>query len=448
MQIDFTPYKKWVFPHFQYEYRKKYIEGIRYFVDKGGRSSAKSWHKAKKFVKRSFSADTDQIIFQKHLTGANKGTRKLIVQTIKRLGLIDHFEIPKSNYTITNKKTGCVIEFSEFKDEDKIKGAEGFRHYWIDEADQCSYEAFQKIDDTLRSYDDTTGDLTFNPVSPFCWIKTKLIDLVVGDDTCITESYKYYNKIGDEVTIEDYEEYLNDSDLPVIKKVCIGGLWISKERKVAVHHSTYLMNNKLPKNYMEKKDIERLDNFDFWIVNDMGEFGSPEGVVLPNFEIRDFDYSQLDGSSGLDFGWTHPLMLIKSYVSELEKTIYVWGEFGGSKIENESLLEHILKNDYGFVWADSAEPKTINYLKKNGVNIKGVNKSKMTVDEQLKRLQSYKIVSHSENTIFNIQIYLYKYPDNNKKDTPLKENDDGVDALRYSQHSWFMPPTKYQGYRS
>jgi len=437
MKIDFSKLKLWVFFIFVFLFTSKYTTGIRYFIFKGGRSSAKSWHVAMLFVKRSFYKDTDQIIFQKNLTGAEKGTRKLIIQTIRRFGLTSFFYAPKSRYTITNIKTECVIEFAEFKDEDKIKGAEGFRHYWIDEADQCPKESFTKIDDTFRTYEDTTGFLTFNPVSPFVWIKTDFIDPVINNENCIDVEYSYYFKSGDEATESDYDLYLMDSEKnKEVKRLVSWGLWVCKELNTIVHHSTYLVNTKLPISYMKNKILQRTQNFVFWCINDMGEFGSPEGLVLPNFEIRDFDDSQFDYKHGLDWGWTHPFFLLPIHVSESQKEIYVGKEFAGAQLRNSTIIEHIKRNNYGRILADSAEPKSINEFLDAGIDISGVNKSLSTVEDQLRILQDYKIISLPGNTHFNRQAYLYKYPDNGKKDTPIKINDDGYDALRYALNDW------------
>jgi hypothetical protein len=72
-----------------------------------------------------------------------------------------------------------------------------------------------------------------------------------------------------------------------------------------------------------------------------------------------------------------------------------------------------------------------------GINMDKVDKTIMTVEEQITVLKSYKIVSRPENIWFNKQAYLYKYPANGLKDTPIKANDDGYDCLRYALFSWF-----------
>jgi len=316
----------------------------------------------------------------------------------KRFGLQSFFKVPISKYTITNKETNSCIEFSEFKDEDKIKGAEGFRHYWIDEADQCSEESMQKIDDTLRTYDDTTGVFTFNPCSPFIWLKTKFIDKIIGDENCINVEYSYFFTNGKDATKEDYDNYISDIKCySEVKRLINSGLWVSKKLKTIVHHSTYVVNPKLPLNYIQKKVIERLENFTFWCVNDMGEFGSPEGLVFPNFEIRDFDYSQFTLFEGVDWGWTHPFFYLKVAVDEREKVIYICEEFAGSQIQDQDLIDYIKPRNKVRIWADSAYPAMISKFSKEGIKIKGVNKKTTSVEDQIRTLQSYKIVSRPSN---------------------------------------------------
>lgn len=383
----------------------------------------KSWQAADKIINNSFDENTDQVVFQKIVKNARENTHKLLVDTIRRFnydGVFQYSTAENGKYTIVNKASGSKIIFREFKDPDNIKGLEGFRHVWIDEADQCSIEAFNKIDDSLRRYADTNIILTFNPVSPFCWIKTKLIDITVCDEYK-TPGYEYRHHTPDEYDI-----------IPE-------GLWLNRKDSILVHWSSYLQNSFLPQNYFERKDRERKQNLDYWKVNDLGFFGSPEGLVFPNFEIRDFDYSQFNLYEGIDWGWTHPFFYLKVAVSEQEKVIYVCEEFAGINLKNETIKDYLKAKSNCLIYADSAEPKTIDDFLFSGINITGVNKSAMTVEEQIRILQTYKIVSHTKNKFFNKQAYLYKYPENGLKDTPVKINDDGYDCLRYALFEWFTP---------
>lgn len=412
--------EKYVPKHFSYILKD--LRWFRYIVLMGGRSSMKSWQAAAKTLDQSFDDDTDQVVFQNDLTHAREGAHKLLIETIERLNYQELFEYSTATngkLTIINKVTNNKIIFREFKNEDKIKGLEGYKHIWIDEADQCSEQAFQKIDDSLRTYYDTSIILTFNPVSPFSWLKTKFIDITVCDEYKVDlDSNRHHNPIGYNETPE--------------------GLWLNRTSNILVHWSSYLQNPFLPSNYFERKDRERDQNEPYWKVNDMGFFGAPEGLVFPNFEIRDFDYSQFDLYQGVDWGDTHPNFFLKVAINELEKTIYVCEEFAGTNMPIEHIRDTIKKiASKGIIYADSAGKTLIRFCKDGGINMIPVDKTKVSVEDQIKKLKSYKIVSSSKNTWFNKQAYLYKYPKNGNKDTPIKLNDDGYDCLRYALYTWF-----------
>lgn len=428
LEKDFTEY---VPDH--YSYITKSLKWFRYVVLMGGRSSMKSWQAARKVQDNSFDDDTDQVIFQKNLAHARENTHKLLIETIERSGYGEFFEYSTSasgNLTIYNKTIMKGIDskgrpiynkiiFREFKNEDSIKGLEGFRHVWIDEADQMSLSSFQKIDDSLRTFDNTNIYLTFNPVSPFCWIKTKFID------TSMSDEFKQ------SIPLNRYHTPKGYNDVPE-------GLWLNREEGIIIHWTSYLQNQFIPQNYFDRKDRERDQNPTYWQVNDMGFFGAPEGLVFPNFEIRDFDYSQFDLYQGVDWGDTHPNFFLKVAVNDVEKEIYVCEEYAGCNLPIEEIRDTIKKMAApGVIYADSAAPTLIRYMQEVGIDMDKVDKTKVTVEDQIKKLKSYKIVSRPENTWFNKQAYLYKYPDSGLKDTPKKINDDGYDCLRYALFTWF-----------
>lgn len=396
MIVDLSALSKWVFPVFRFAFKPI---PQRYIVASGGRGSGKSFHLCGlNSVYKSFKIDGNILVVQKTYSNIKDATFANITGAISALGLTEQFNILKSPFEITNKLNGNKILFRGLDNAEKLKSIERIRTVIIEEADQLTQRDFEVLDLSIRGSDDINIFLLFNPVSPFCFIKTEYMD-------------------------KNREDTL-------------------------LHHSTYEDNPYLGKSFYAEMERLKKENYGRYKIDGLGEFGTPEGLVFPNFEIRDFDYSQFDLFEGIDWGWTHPFFHLKVAVSEREKIIYVCEEFAGSQIPDEQIISHLKSNSKGLIYADSAEAKTIANYKSKGINIKAVDKSKMTVEEQIRVLQGYKIVSHSQCKLFNTQAYLYKYPDNGLKDTPVKMNDDGYDCLRYALFSWFTPVSKIKGYRS
>ena len=406
-----------------FEYLHKNLKAFRYLVLMGGRSSMKSWSIATLVIARAVSQSScDQVVFQHDITHAREGTHKLLTETIKRLGFSHLFQFTEAttgSLTITNTINGNKIIFREFKKEDKVKGLESYRHVWIDEADQMTESAFNKLNDTLRTYKDTTLALTFNPVSPFCWIKTRFVDKAMSEEFSINNPINRYHNV------KGFKE------LPE-------GLWGNRKRRILIHWSSYLQNQFLSDEWFEERDTLFNEKEAYWRINEMGYFGTPEGLIFSGFEVKEFDEEMLSDKLryGLDWGWVHPATVMKTAL--VNNTLYIIDEIYESYLENEKLYDKIVLKgwDDEHIQADSAEPKSIQTMKRLGLRkITPVNKKSASVVEQLKIMQGYKIVIHPrcKNTITEFYSYKWKTDkDRNSMEEPVKVGDDAIDAVRYS----------------
>lgn len=199
-------------------------------------------------------------------------------------------------------------------------------------------------------------------------------------------------------------------------------------------HSTYL-HNLGNISQMQIDIIEGYKNLpdDFmWKVYGLGERGAAKEIIYTQWQITDELPEGGDIFYGLDFGYVHPLALVKvchyqgtNYVKQL---IYKSG-LTPSEISRE-VKDHI--SDRKPVYCDAAEPKSIEELYRSGINAQAANKE---VWAGILKVKSYPLFVHkdSKDIIRELQSYKWRKDKNdNVIDEPVKENDDGLDAMRYA----------------
>ncbi len=124
-----------------------------------------------------------------------------------------------------------------------------------------------------------------------------------------------------------------------------------------------------------------------------GKIGKVEGLVYPYFEIED---SLPNGRViyGLDFGYsTDPTALVKCAIKgeelHCQELIYEAG------MTNDAIAHRMdevgVKRHYDEIFADSAEPKSINEIHKFGFNIKGAPKGADSVEFGHQKIRQYKL---------------------------------------------------------
>jgi phage terminase large subunit len=95
-------------------------------------------------------------------------------------------------------------------------------------------------------------------------------------------------------------------------------------------------------------------------------------------------------------------------------------------------LKDLIHSPYAEIFADSAEPKTIEEIYRAGFNIRPSDKD---VTEGIRKVKSLPLFidKESHNLIAEIKKYKWKTDKNGRVlDEPVKEWDHGIDALRYS----------------
>lgn len=171
-----------------------------------------------------------------------------------------------------------------------------------------------------------------------------------------------------------------------------------------------------------------------WRVYGLGLTGNLDGVVFDNWGIINTipEGARLVGI-GLDFGYTNdPTAAIEVYKYNdkriLNEIIYSTGML------NNDIADRLPKNTY--VYADSAEPKSIEEIRRTGVNILAVKKGADSIvfGIQTMQTQEYLITSNSKNTINEFQKYTWsKDKRGDALNKPIDKFNHAIDAIRYHE---------------
>ena len=204
---------------------------------------------------------------------------------------------------------------------------------------------------------------------------------------------------------------------------------------------TYLDNEACPQSaidfILKAKAKASTSNFwDNWYnVYGLGLVGSLDGVVFSNWEQIDKlpeDARYL--GSGMDFGYTNdPTTLIDCYRYDskiiLNEVIYRTG------LLNNDIARLSKKDDLRrFIYADAAEPKSIEEIKRNGVIIKAAAKGRDSINYGITLLQEHDLVvtKNSTNLIKELRNYTWDKDKNGEKlNKPIDNFNHAIDAVRY-----------------
>ncbi len=292
----------------------------------------------------------------------------------------------ESNFNKTLLKyefaNGSFIEFFSADDSSKLRGARRDILY-INECNNVTFESYNEL--SIRTRKEIFLD--FNPANEF-WVHTELKDEPDADFIILT--YKD-------------NEALDKSIVDQIEK-----------NKLKAETSSYWRN--------------------WWLVYGEGQVGMLEGVVFSNWKTIDTipKEARLIGI-GLDFGYTNdPTAIIEVYTHNGQRIVNELAYRTG--MLNSDIAKILPKNVV--VYADSAEPKSIDEIRRYGINIKGVTKGKDSINYGIDVMQrnEYLVTSNSTNLIKELRSYCWDTDKTGVRlNKPAGGNDHAIDAFRYHE---------------
>ena len=286
-------------------------------------------------------------------------------------------------YTFQNDSK---IEFFSADSPDKLRGARR-DVLFVNEANNVTFEAYQQL--SMRTNDFIFID--YNPVAEF-WAHTELMDR-------------------------------DDADFVIL---------------------TYKGNEGLPKSIVD--ELERAeskkDSSPYWKnwvnVYVYGKIGQLTGAIITNWTKCDEvpEYARLMGY-GLDFGYSNdPTAMVGFY--RADGVIYMKEEMYDKGMTNTDIVD--LWKLKGIsktlpIFADSAEPKSIEELRRYGYNVKPVKKGKDSILFGIDILSSQDtlyVPASCTNMIKELRNYIWETDkDGHKLNKPIDKWNHLIDAARY-----------------
>ena len=201
-------------------------------------------------------------------------------------------------------------------------------------------------------------------------------------------------------------------------------------------HSTYKDNPFLAE--AQVKEIERnRNNVMWWRVYGEGLIGQVEGLIFQSFDMVDHVPEGGRMSIGLDFGYTNdPTAVIQTVIHDdtlyLHELVY---ETGLRNVEISNRIKVAGVDRYDTIYADSAEPKSIDDLHLMGWDIHPAVKGADSILWGLDVMRQYKlkVTKQSLNLIRELRNYTYaKDKEGNYINKPIDGYNHAIDAARYA----------------
>jgi len=201
------------------------------------------------------------------------------------------------------------------------------------------------------------------------------------------------------------------------------------------YKTTYKDNPFLPQPIVE--EIERLKETDenYWRIYGLGERGQSRSLVFSFSTVPNIPETAKLISYGLDFGFSNdPTAMVATYMQD--QNIYVNELIYRTGMTNQDIAHEFdrLKLDRrDEVYADSAEPKSIEEIHRMGWNVKPTSKG--AINQGIDMLRRYKlhITESSSNVIKEMRNYKYIEDKNGDlTNKPIDKFNHACDALRYS----------------
>jgi len=195
--------------------------------------------------------------------------------------------------------------------------------------------------------------------------------------------------------------------------------------------TTYRENPYLTASQIEEIE-SRMNQPYWWAVYGTGQRCKPQGVILTNWEIGDFDNS-LPDIYGQDYGFSKdPSTLIRVAFDKKKNVIYAHECFYEIGLHTNDIY-NLNRQHAGrkLIVGDSAEMRLISELQRMGLRIEPCTKGADSVRSGLKSLQAHKIIvtPTSKNLIKELNSYTWH---DKKHEVPIDDYNHLIDPLRYA----------------
>ncbi len=374
----------------------------RYYISYGGRRSGKSVAFSQLLVRRALDYPGRKImVFRKVGTTTRHSTWPRYKAAVDEAVGLENCTIRQVDKEIW-LPNGSTIGFGALDDAEKTKSFEGFTDYHIEEATEVVESDFDTLDAGLSTPCEPQPSiwLSFNPIP-------------------ITENYQHWLQ-------ERFLGMEHELDIP-------------SANETAVVLRTWFRSNKwCPEETIRLFESYRESNPELWEMWGLGLFTKLKGAILRDWDIVKAvpDHARFLGYS-IDWGYAADPAAVVA-VWQYRREIWVQQKIYQAELTNPDLSEGMKAvgiEKFSDIVADSAEPKSIEELRRFGWLIRGVRKSgqqyKRSVAMYLRGLRIH-VLEDSPDLVRECSAWSWKQ-DKEGRVLPLVAdgNDHLIDALVY-----------------
>lgn len=336
--------KKLFTPKF-YPYLLDYSHRWEFWMGSAG--SSKSYTITQKLIIRACSEQIKILVCRRYGTTIRNTVFATFKEILGKWKITPYVKIRETDFNI-KFPNGSEIIFLGLDDEAKLLSLNNIGTVFIEEAYEVPQNMVEQLN--LRMRGNVANQqliLAWNPISKSSW----LYDFSVGN--------------------------------PPLNSVFI--------------HSTYKDNPFLSKEYIAALEELYTRNPQKARVFCDGEWGvDAEGLVFQNWKIEEFNPQELAASglehrAGCDFGYIDPSTIVASLYDKKNGKIYVYDEFYKRGCQLDTLYEAIAKMQLTKtkIYMDSAEPRSIDFFKRKGINAQPCIKGAGSVNSRIAFLQNH-----------------------------------------------------------
>ena len=371
----------------------------RFFIITGGRGSGKSFEIGRFTTLLSFVKNHKILYTRQTMTSANLSIVPEFQEKIDLLDLNGAFDIKRSE--ILNVGSGSEIIFKGLKTSSgdqtaSLKSLQGVTTWVLDEAEELTDEStFDKINLSIRQKGvQNRVILIMNPATKEHWI---------------------YKRFFQNAGVEEG--------------------FTGQKGNVTYIHTTYKDNEEnLDQSFLDEVDRIKIDSpkkYKHVILG--GWLDKAEGVVFDNWKYGEFNPDKLQTSFGQDFGFSiDPTTLIEVAIDKKKRKLYVKECLYKTKLSTTqiSTINKFYANKH-LIIADSAEPRLIDEIKSQGLNIKPTEKGQGSINAGVSMMQDYEIIVEPNSINIAKELNNYVYADKGSK-LYVDEFNHAIDAIRYN----------------
>ncbi len=365
----------------------------RWEVYKGSAGSGKSYHITQKLIIRACNEKIKLLVCRRTGATIRNTCFSLFKDILSKWKIAPFCNIRETDFNI-KFPNGSEIIFTGLDEETKLLSLNNIGTIWIEEAFEVPKDIVEQLNLRMRGNNKNQQIiLSFNPINKNHWL------------------YNFCE-------VEPPESFIYS-------------------------HSTYKDNPFLNEEYIKSLDELETRNPAKYRVYGRGEWGvDSEGLVIQNWKTEEFDELELaskglEHRAGMDIGWIDPSAIIDSLYDRENKTIYVFNEFYKSGCQLSELVSAIenMELKKTRIYVDAAEPRSIQFFKKEGIRAEGCAKGKDSVKAGLMFLQDHLIIVHPRCKHFIMELENFSYIKSKQtgewtEDT-THEYSHAIDACRY-----------------